>query len=183
MNILVLGGAGYIGSHVVRELERSGFTPVIYDNLETGTESFTKGYQFINGDIGDPERLKDTIYNFDISCVMNFASYITVGESVSNPLKYYEKQYPENKILLKTLKDCSTMKFIFSSSAAIYGIPESIPVTEDSPKKSINPYGHSKNFIEQILDDMDQAYGFRSICFRYFNAAGADPAGDIGEKP
>jgi UDP-glucose 4-epimerase len=118
MNILVLGGAGYIGSHVVRELERNDYTPVIYDNLETGTESFTKGYQFIPGDIGDPKKLKKTIHDFNISCVMNFASYIAVGESVSNPIKYYGNNIQKTITLLETLKECAVNKFIFSSSAA-----------------------------------------------------------------
>jgi UDP-glucose 4-epimerase len=180
--ILVTGGAGYIGSHVVRMLAARGYEPIVYDNLINGFKDFIKGYELITGDIGDYEKLTDIFKTRNIECVMNFASYIAVGESVSLPLKYYENNVSRTITLFQAMADSDIDKFIFSSTAAVYGYPDNIPITEESALNPINPYGRTKFFIENVLKDLEISDNIRSVCFRYFNAAGADPSGEIGES-
>jgi len=180
--ILVTGGAGYIGSHVVRALARMNFRPIVYDNLEGGFREAVADFEFIEGDIGDREKLAGVFRERDIRCVMNFASYIAVGESVADPLKYYDNNVGRTVALFRAMKDAGVLNFIFSSSAAVYGDPETVPIPEASPLRPASPYGRTKYFIEEMLRDLEVSDGFRSVSLRYFNAAGADPSGDIGER-
>ena len=180
--ILVTGGAGYIGSHVVKMLAEKGYVPVVYDTLENGFQDFVPGHELVQGDIGDYAKLLALFRNRKIECVMNFASYIAVGESVQKPLKYYENNTAKTITLFKAMIDGGVKRFIFSSTAAVYGYPDETPIREDSPLKAINPYGRTKHMIEQVLSDLDASDKFRSISLRYFNAAGADPSGVIGES-
>lgn len=175
------GGAGYIGSHVCKMLYEKGYEVIVYDNLSHGFKNFVKWGEFVPGDISDEKLLDNIFKNYEIDAVMHFCAYIEVGESVIDPQKYYINNVESTLILLKTMLKNGIKKFIFSSTAAVYGLPEKIPIKEDDPKQPINPYGKSKWMIEQILEDYDKAYGLRSIRFRYFNAAGADESGEIGE--
>ncbi len=180
--ILVTGGAGYIGSHVVRALSRMNYTPVVYDNLDGGFRDAVEGFDFIRGDIGDYDKLARVFKQRDIRCVMNFASYIAVGESVADPLKYYDNNVGRTIALFRAMKDSGVQNFIFSSSAAVYGDPDAVPIPEESPLRPSSPYGRTKFFIEEMLRDLGASDGFQSVSLRYFNAAGADPSGDIGER-
>ena len=181
MAILVVGGAGYIGSHVCKLLHKRGFSVVVYDSLIHGYRSFAKWGEFIQGDIGDVGQLSSLFSRFKIDVVMHFCAFIEVGESVAEPEKYYKNNVQNTITLLEQMRKHSIDKFIFSSTAAVYGMPERIPIAEEDCKAPINPYGKSKLMVEQILEDYAQAYDFRSIRFRYFNAAGADPDAEIGE--
>ncbi|HDQ04176.1 MAG TPA: UDP-glucose 4-epimerase GalE [Deltaproteobacteria bacterium] len=180
--ILVTGGAGYIGSHTVRQLADKKYIPLIYDNLSTGYKEFVGDFEFIKGDIGDYDKLISVFKKHEIECVMNFASFIAVGESVKLPLKYYKNNLADTIELFRAMVDSGIKNFIFSSSAAVYGLPEVTPITENSPLNPINPYGRSKLYIEEILKDLDISDGIKSISLRYFNAAGASSSGDIGEN-
>jgi len=180
--ILVTGGAGYIGSHVCKILANAGYTPVVYDNLVYGHRWAVKWGPFEFGDIADRNRLNEVIRVFKPEAVMHFAAYAYVGESVIKPSKYYQNNVAGTLNLLEAVKDYSIDKFIFSSTCAIYGTPKKIPIPENHPQIPISPYGKSKLMIEQILQDYDKAYGIRSVSLRYFNAAGADPDGEIGES-
>jgi UDP-glucose 4-epimerase len=180
--ILVTGGAGYIGSHVVKMLAERGYRPVVYDNISNGFRESVRDFEFIKGDIGDYESVAAALKQHDIQCVMNFASFIAVGESVQLPLKYYENNVSQTITLFRAMKDCGVKKIIFSSTAAVYGYPENTPVTENTKPDPINPYGRTKFFIEEILRDLDRSDSLKSICLRYFNVAGADPSGEIGES-
>ena len=180
--ILVTGGAGYIGSHVVKMLAEKGYLPVVYDTLENGFQDFVPGHELARGDIGDYAKLLALFKNRRIECVMNFASYIAVGESVQKPLMYYQNNTAKTMSLFRAMIDGGVKRFIFSSTAAVYGYPDEIPIREESPLRPINPYGRTKHMIEQVLSDLDSSDGFRSISLRYFNAAGADPSGEIGES-
>lgn len=180
--ILVTGGAGYIGSHTVRHLANKNYIPIIYDNLSTGYREFIRDYEFIEGDIGDFDKLVSVFQQHEIECVINFASFIAVGESVKLPLKYYKNNISCTIELFRAMIERGVNNFIFSSSAAVYGFPEKTPITENSPLKPMNPYGRSKLFIEEILKDLDISDGMKSICLRYFNASGASPISDIGEN-
>ena len=181
MNILVTGGAGYIGSHVCKALAKAGYTPISYDNLVYGHRWAVKWGPLEEGDIADRARLDEVIVRYQPAAVMHFAAYAYVGESVQDPGKYYRNNVAGALTLLESMRDHGIDKLIFSSTCATYGIPEQVPITEDHPQRPINPYGMSKLMIEQILRDFDHAHGLRSISLRYFNAAGADPEGEIGE--
>lgn len=180
--ILVVGGAGFIGSHMVWLLAKNGTQVVTLDNLSTGHRDAVLAGVFIEGDCGDRDILGKIFKEHQFDAVMHFASSIEVAESVRNPAKYYDNNVVKTLTLLDVMREYEVGKFIFSSSAAVYGNPEYIPIDEDHPKKPINPYGFGKLIIEQVLSDYDNAYGLKSICFRYFNAAGAHPDGILGER-
>ncbi len=182
--VLVTGGAGYIGSHAVRELQQHGYDVIILDNLSCGHQDFVDkalGAQFIEGDISDRALLNHIFATYPIQAVMHFAAYAYVGESVKNPAKYYRNNVVGSLTLLEAMVAAQVNKMIFSSTCATYGTPDALPILEESPQHPINPYGQSKLMVEQIVQDFTEAYGLQSICFRYFNAAGAHPNGDIGE--
>lgn len=182
--VLVVGGAGYIGSHCVLALRDAGYTVVILDNLVYGHRDLIEPFQdvtLIVGDIGDRTLLDQVFQEHPISAVLHFAAYTYVGESVENPAKYYRNNVAGTLTLLEAMVAAQVNKLVFSSTCATYGYPHQVPISEEHPQNPINPYGMSKLMVEQILTDFDQAYGLRSVRFRYFNAAGADPAGRIGE--
>jgi len=180
-NILVTGGAGYIGAHACKALSRAGYMPVTYDNLVYGHSEAVEWGPFVEGDIADREKLNNTLSQYQPLAVMHFAAFAYVGESVENPGKYYRNNVAGSLSLLEAVRDHGIDKFIFSSTCASYGTPEAIPLKEDHPLRPINPYGFSKVMIEQMLKDFDTAHEIRYISLRYFNAAGADPEGEIGE--
>ena len=179
MLVLVIGGAGYIGSHTARALKRLGHTPLIYDNLSTGHDFLAGGLELVRGDILDRAALFPCLQRAD--AVMHFAAHAYVGESVTNPQKYFRNNVEGGLSLLNTAVDASVKKMIFSSTCAVYGDPQSIPIVENTPRLPINPYGVSKLFFEHALEAYDRAYGLRFASLRYFNAAGADESGEIGE--
>jgi UDP-glucose 4-epimerase len=182
--ILVTGGAGYIGSHAVLALIKAGYQVVILDNLVYGHQDLVENVlqvELIKGDIEDRPLLDQIFQTHNIEAVMHFSAYAYVGESVSNPDKYYRNNVVATLTLLEAMLSASIKKFVFSSTCATYGVPEFIPLTEDHPQNPINPYGATKLMVERILADFDIAYGLKSVCFRYFNAAGADPSGLLGE--
>lgn len=181
MAILVVGGAGYIGSHMCLLLREAAEEVIILDNLSTGVRKFTKGYTFYENDLHDVDTLDKIFTTHQIDAVMHFAAFIEVGESVKDPAKYYRNNVCATQALLDSMLKHDIKKFIFSSTAAIFGMPEYVPIDEEHPKNPINPYGRSKLIVEQMLDDYDEAYGLKSVCLRYFNAAGADPQGRVGE--
>jgi len=180
-SILVTGGAGYIGSHACKALAAAGYTPVSYDNLVYGHREAVRWGPFEHGDIADPVRLAEVLHRHRPSAVMHFAAYAYVGESVSDPAKYYRNNVAGTLNLLEAARAFGIERFIFSSTCATYGEPQQVPIPEDHPQRPVNPYGTTKLMIEQMLRDFDQAYGLRSIALRYFNAAGADPEGETGE--
>jgi UDP-arabinose 4-epimerase len=179
--VLVTGGAGYIGSHACKALARAGFRPVAYDNLVYGHKWAVKWGPFVHGDILDRERLEWAMREHDIKAVMHFAAFAYVGESVSDPAKYYRNNVTGALNLLDAVRACGIRKFVFSSSCATYGIPGTPLIHEDLHQAPVNPYGRSKLMIEHVLRDYAPAYGLSSIALRYFNAAGADPDGETGE--
>ena len=179
--ILVVGGAGYIGSHMCKYLHEKGFTPVVLDNLSLGHRQAVKWGPLYVGELDDQELLTTILTNHHIQAVMHFAACCYVGESVAEPLKYYQNNVAAPLTLLASLLSHGIKKFIFSSSCATYGEPQSIPIVEEQQQRPINPYGRTKLMMENILDDLDHANGLKSVCLRYFNAAGADPDGELGE--
>lgn len=179
--VLVVGGAGYIGSHMVKRLQRAGYVPIVLDNLSQGRRSAVGSAQLIVGELGDSSVLDVIFQAWPIAAVMHFASYIQVGESVEKPATYYGNNVSNTVALLHAMMRHRVSRFIFSSTAAIFGNPEYVPIDEQHPKQPINPYGRSKLMVEEILRDFETAYGLRSCCLRYFNAAGADPDGELGE--
>lgn len=180
--ILGVGGAGYIGSHTCIELARKGFTPVVYDNLGNGHAEFVKWGPFEKGDVRDRERLDAAFEKHRPAAVIHFAGLIEVGASVRNPLVFYENNVAGTLTLLSAAKAAGVDKLVFSSTCATYGLPQAIPMDELHPQKPINPYGQSKLIVERILQDLDVHEEFRSVSLRYFNAAGADPLGRVGER-
>ncbi len=182
MKILVVGGAGYIGSHMVKQLAQANHNVITLDNLSYGYRDAVKYGEFIEGDLGDNKVLDKIFQAGDVDAVMHFAGFIQVGESVIKPSMYYHNNVVNTHILLDAMLRHNIKNFIFSSTAAIFGEPDYTPIDEKHSKQPINPYGHSKLMIEQVLDDYDKAYGLRSTCLRYFNAAGADPDGELGER-
>lgn len=181
MKILVTGGAGYIGSHAVQELIREGFEVVIFDNFSTGRRELVPDGKVVEGDLQNISDLEQVFRTHDIQGVLHFASLIQVGESFIDPQKYYRHNLITSLNLLHTMLRKEVRLFIFSSSAAVYGNPEQIPIPESHPLNPTNPYGMTKYFIEKILLDYERAYGLKFISLRYFNAAGADPEGRLGE--
>ncbi|MBU4258018.1 MAG: UDP-glucose 4-epimerase GalE [Proteobacteria bacterium] len=180
--ILVIGGAGYIGSHMVKELISHGREAVILDNLTTGHRELLPDGEFIKGDLGDENLLHRIFKTYPIHTVMHFAAFSLVGESVQFPLKYFENNVSKTITLLKVMLEHGIKRFIFSSSASVYGEPKEIPITENCPVRPTNPYGASKLIVEDILKECDRAHGLRYVSLRYFNAAGADETGTIGEN-
>lgn len=179
--VLVIGGGGYIGSHMVRLLNEKGYRVLVLDNFSTGFRALVKEENVVEGSLGDAELLDRLFHANDIEIIMHFAAYSLVGESVKNPLKYYENNIAETINLIKAMVRHDVRKFIFSSTAAVYGEPVHVPIDENHPCRPTNPYGKTKLAVENLLADCDNAYGLKSICLRYFNAAGAHPKGDIGE--
>ena len=179
MAVLVVGGAGYIGSHAARALRRSGYEVILYDNLSTGHRRLAQGFELVVGDIGDEPKLRSALARAD--AVMHFAAHAYVGESVENPRKYFRNNVEGAIRLLNATLDAGIRRFVFSSSCAVYGVPGKVPITEETPREPVNPYGASKLFFEHALEAYSRAYGLRSARLRYFNAAGADESGEIGE--
>lgn len=180
-NILVTGGAGYIGSHAVRILREAGYGVVVYDNLSRGHREAVNGFAFVEGNIADSARVKAVCEEYKVGAVMHFAAHSQVGESVEQPRLYYENNVVGGLKLLEAVLDTGIKYFIFSSSAAVYGEPERVPIDEEQPLKPTNPYGETKALIEKALKYYDIAYGLKSVSLRYFNAAGAGMEGDLGE--
>ena len=181
MKILVVGGAGYIGSHMLKRLQDTDHSVEVLDNLSTGFETNTLDFPFHRCDLADKDHVHSILQSgYDL--VMHFASYINVGESYINPQKYYENNVVNTMNLLNCMVDLKILNFIFSSTAAVYGEPESIPISEDQKINPVNPYGQTKAIIENVLKDYDNAYGLKSISLRYFNACGAHLDGTIGER-
>jgi UDP-arabinose 4-epimerase len=179
VTVLVIGGAGYIGSHTARALRRAGHQVIIFDNLSTGYEVLARGFELIKGDVLDRSTLAHTLSGVD--AIMHFAAFAYVGESVTNPRKYFHNNVEGGLSLLNAALEAGVKKIIFSSTCAVYGVPAKVPIAEDIPRQPVNPYGVSKLFFEQALEAYDRAYGFRYASLRYFNAAGADENGEIGE--
>jgi UDP-glucose 4-epimerase len=180
--ILVTGGAGYIGSHVVKLLKKKGFEPVVVDNLSTGHKEAVKYGKLLVGDLKDKEFLKRVFEEFKPVAVMHFAAYIEVAESVKKPLKYYRNNVCNTLNLIEVMLENNVRYFIFSSTAAVYGIPKESPIPETAELKPINPYGESKATVERILRDLTLSEeNFKYVSLRYFNVAGADPEGELGE--
>lgn len=182
MNILVVGGAGYIGSHMVKRLLAGQYEVTVLDNLSTGYRDAVLGGDLIEGDLADRALLENIFSKNKFDAVIHFASFIEVGESVSKPDIYYQNNITNTLNLLNAMNVAGVKQFIFSSTAAIFGEPSYTPIDEAHPKQPINPYGRSKWMVEQILEDYDCAFGLKSVCLRYFNAAGADPEGLVGER-
>ena len=180
MAVLVIGGAGYIGSHAARVLQRKGYDVIIYDNLSTGHRELAQGFELIIGDISDSAKLASVLKRCD--AVMHFAAHAYVGESATNPRKYFYNNVTGALALLDTVMDSRVRKFIFSSTCAVYGNPVKVPITEDNPRSPVNPYGATKLAFEMALEAYSRAYGLKYVSFRYFNAAGADESGTIGER-
>lgn len=181
-NILVIGGAGYIGSHMVRMLAKQGYNPVVFDNLSKGHREAVANYPFELGDLGDKARLTEVFKKYGIEAVMHFAAFAEVGESVKEPSKYYHNNVAKVLDLLDALVENDIKYFVFSSTAATFGEPVRPKIDESHPQNPINPYGNTKLMVEKILADFDTAYGLKATALRYFNASGADDSGEIGES-
>ncbi len=181
MNILVIGGAGYIGSHTVRYLAQAGHHPVVFDNLSLGFRQAVHPHNLVVGELSDQGAVEQALREHQIEAVMHFAAFALVGESVSEPAKYYENNVVATFRLLQAMRNCDVSRFVFSSTCATYGIPDRIPIDESQRQAPINPYGFTKLVVERMLQDFHHAYGLRYAALRYFNAAGASAAGDIGE--
>lgn len=180
--ILVCGGAGYIGSHINKMLNQQGYETVVFDNLVYGHKEAVKWGELVIGDLADTDALKALFDRYEFDAVFHFAAYAYVGESVENPEKYYFNNVANTLNLLKAMKEHGVNKIIFSSTCATYGEPKRVPITEDMPQNPINPYGATKLMVERIFKDYNRAYGLQFVVLRYFNAAGADPDGEIGES-
>jgi UDP-glucose-4-epimerase GalE len=179
MRVLVTGGAGYIGSHAARELARSGHQVSVFDNFSAGYRALSSGFDLTMGDLQDRASLDEALRG--VEAVVHLAASAYVGESVENPRKYFDNNVQAGLTLLNAVVDARIPYFVFSSSCAVYGMPSRIPIPEDAAREPVNPYGASKLFLEQALEAYGRAYGLRSVSLRYFNAAGADETGEIGE--
>ena len=180
--IIVVGGAGYIGSHMVKDLLQANYNVITLDNLSTGHRDLLLGGKLIEGNLGDTTLLNRIFSDHRIDVVMHFAAYSIVGESVKSPVDYYRNNLAKTIELLDAMVQHNVKRFIFSSSAAVYGEPIEVPIKEEHPLQPTNPYGATKVAIEQMLSDFDSAYGLKYVSLRYFNAAGADASGKIGER-
>jgi UDP-glucose 4-epimerase len=181
VKILVTGGAGYIGSHTLRALKKAGFETLVLDNLVYGHREFVPPEELLVGDLKDTEFLAQVFEEHRFAGVVHFAAYAYVGESVQQPIKYYRNNFSFTLNLLEAMVKAGVKKFIFSSTCATYGEPQILPIPEDHPQQPINPYGQSKLMVEKALADLGHAHDLKFMALRYFNAAGADPAGGIGE--
>lgn len=180
-NVIVTGGAGYVGSHACKALAAAGFTPVTYDNLSIGNNWAVRWGPLEVGDILDSARVNEVFYRYNPVAVMHFAALALVGESVQEPARYYNNNVSGTMNLLDACRIFNARKFVFSSTCATYGVPKNVPITEQSEQAPVNPYGASKLMVEQMLRDYDSAYGIKHVALRYFNAAGGDPEMEIGE--
>jgi UDP-glucose-4-epimerase GalE len=182
LNILVTGGAGYIGSHACKALAAEGYKPITYDNLSRGHRWAVQWGPLEEGDTADSPRVRELLEKYEPAAIMHFAAYAYVGESVEHPLMYYDNNFTGTAALLRAVSGYAKIPIVFSSSCATYGIPNSVPIKESHPQNPINPYGRSKLFVEHLLRDLEAAHGLPWVALRYFNAAGADPDGHIGES-
>ncbi|HEX8974733.1 MAG TPA: UDP-glucose 4-epimerase GalE [Patescibacteria group bacterium] len=180
MKILVTGGAGYIGSHTVRKLRDAGHEIVIFDNLSAGHKDAIKGFDLVVGDLASKEDLKKVFDENKFEAVVHFVGSIEAGESMTDPKRFFNNNLVNGLNLLEAMLEHDVKKIVFSSTAAVYGEPEKMPIEESDPKNPTNVYGETKLMFEQVLEAYDHAYGLKSVCLRYFNAAGADPSGEIG---
>ena len=179
--ILIVGGAGYIGSHVNKELSKQGYKTVVFDNLSSGQKELVKWGEFFEGDLANIENIREVFKKYSIDAVLHFAAFKAVGESVINPQKYYKNNVANTLNLFQVMMENKVNKFIFSSSAAVFGNPQYIPIDENHPQSPINPYGETKLIVEHIMRDYDHAYDFKYVALRYFNACGADLESETGE--
>jgi UDP-glucose 4-epimerase len=179
--ILIVGGAGYVGSHVNKLLNRAGIPTVVFDNLSSGHREFAKWGSFFLGDLTEKGQIQRCFRKYPFQAVMHFSAFADVGESIRQPSKYYLNNVLNTIYLLEVMREFDVFKFIFSSSCAVYGTPAELPISEEHPRLPISPYGRTKFMVEEILKDYDSAYGMKYVSLRYFNAAGADPEGEIGE--
>lgn len=180
--VLVVGGAGYIGSHMVLALKDRGLHPIVFDNLSRGYSDTIDSYcTFIHGDLIDISSIRHCMREHPVDVVIHFAALAYVGESVTDPAMYYQNNFAGTLNLLDAMREVHVNKIVFSSTCATYGVPEFVPINEFQPQRPINPYGHSKLMVEQVFRDYAVAYNFNSVSLRYFNAAGADPLGRTGE--
>jgi UDP-arabinose 4-epimerase len=180
--VLLTGGAGYVGSHTAKALAGAGFMPIVFDNCSKGHRSAAKWGPLVVGDLADSSLLRDTIIKYDVRAIIHFAADAYVGESMTQPLKYFRNNIANTVGLLEAQNDLGVECIVFSSSCATYGTPTKMPISEDHVQRPVNPYGESKYVVERILHWCGRAYGLRWVALRYFNAAGADPAGEIGEN-
>jgi UDP-arabinose 4-epimerase len=181
-SILVTGGAGYVGAHACKALARAGYRPVVFDNLSRGHRSAVRWGPLVEGELADRARLVTAFAEHRIAAVMHFAAFAYVGESVVDPALYYRNNLSGTLVLLEAMREAGIGEIVFSSTCATYGIPDRVPIREDAPQHPVNAYGETKLAIERALHWYGQAYGLRSAALRYFNAAGADPDGEIGES-
>ena len=182
MAVLICGGAGYIGSHTNKLLHKEGYETVVFDNLVYGHQEAVRWGSFVKGDLNNTDELDAVFQKYDIEAVLHFAAFAYVGESVEDPEKYYINNVACTLNLLKAMRKYDCKRIIFSSTCATYGEPTQVPITEEMPQKPINPYGTTKLMVEKIFQDYAKAYGLQFVALRYFNAAGADPEGEIGES-
>jgi UDP-glucose-4-epimerase GalE len=180
-SVLVTGGAGYIGSHACKALARAGYQPVVFDNMSRGHRGAVRWGPLVEGDLADQRRLATALDEYRVSAVMHFAAYAYVGESVTDPAMYYRNNLSGTLSLLEAMRQAGVDKIVLSSTCATYGNPDEVPIRETAPQLPVNPYGETKLAIERALHWYGGAYGVRSVSLRYFNAAGADPDGEIGE--
>src|SRR4030042_1688885 len=181
MNVLICGGAGYIGSNMMAMLAKAGHKPIVYDNLSSGHQKAVKNAEFIKGDLADFNLLVKVLTNMHINAVMHFAAFIEAGESVKHPLEFYHNNVCNTQTLLAAMEKCGVEKFVFSSSAGVYGTPDRTPINEDAAKEPINPYGQTKWAVERMCHFQSQTGRLRYAALRYFNAAGAGANGTLGE--
>jgi UDP-arabinose 4-epimerase len=180
--VLVTGGAGYIGSHACKALARAGYRPVVFDNLSRGHRAAVRWGPLVEGNLTERDKLAAALDQYRVSAVMHFAAYAYVGESVADPALYYANNFGGSMALLEAMREAGVDKIVFSSTCATYGTPAEVPIRETAPQLPVNPYGETKLAIERALHWYGEAYGLRSVSLRYFNAAGADPEGEIGER-